>query len=179
MANKMNTKELMDSIVVAMIMVMMVVISALIVSTITSSSTIFSDKTLSGSVANESGYINATGYTLGLSTLDDFAATNLVVLNATDNTTIGSGNYTLTNSVLTNATATTWDSALISYDYTYTDGSTTSGLNVTKVRDDFGTFVTSLIAFLAVIGTIVGVVWLVLYVRKLFDKKTGLQGISA
>jgi large-conductance mechanosensitive channel len=52
-------------------------------------------------------------------------------------------------------------------------------INTTAVAARFGTFVTNLIAFLAVIGTIVGVVWLVMYVKKLFDKKEGLQGISA
>lgn len=52
-------------------------------------------------------------------------------------------------------------------------------INTTAIANSFGSFVTNLIAFLAVIGTIVGVVWLVIYVRKLFDKKEGLQGISA
>jgi len=52
-------------------------------------------------------------------------------------------------------------------------------INTTAISDSFGLFVTGLIAFLAVIGTIVGVVWLVYYVKKLFDKKSGLQGISA
>jgi len=52
-------------------------------------------------------------------------------------------------------------------------------INVTAISNAFGEFVTGLIAFLAVIGTIVGVVWLVFYVKALFDKKTGLQGISA
>jgi len=52
-------------------------------------------------------------------------------------------------------------------------------INTTAVSESFGDFVTNLIAFLAVIGTIVGVVWLVMYVKMLFDKKEGLQGISA
>jgi flagellar biosynthesis protein FliQ len=52
-------------------------------------------------------------------------------------------------------------------------------INTTAISNSFGTFVTNLIAFLAVIGTIVGVVWLVMYVRKLFDRKDGLQAISA
>jgi len=52
-------------------------------------------------------------------------------------------------------------------------------INTTTISTSFGTFVTNLIAFLAVIGTIVGVVWLVMYVKQLFDKKSGLQGISA
>jgi large-conductance mechanosensitive channel len=52
-------------------------------------------------------------------------------------------------------------------------------VNTTEISEEFGSFVTNLIAFLAVVGTIVGVVWLVMYVKKLFDKKEGLQGISA
>ncbi len=52
-------------------------------------------------------------------------------------------------------------------------------INTTEVANSFGDFVTNLIAFLAVIGTIVGVVWLVMYVKKLFDKKDGLNGITA
>jgi len=52
-------------------------------------------------------------------------------------------------------------------------------INTTAISASFGSFVTNLIAFLAVIGTIVGVVWLVMYVRKLFDKKEGLTNITA
>ena len=52
-------------------------------------------------------------------------------------------------------------------------------INTTAISESFGTFVTNLIAFLAVIGTIVGVVWLVMYVKKLFDKKEGISGITA
>ena len=52
-------------------------------------------------------------------------------------------------------------------------------INVTSLSEQFGLFVTGLIAFLAIIGTIVGVVWLVYYVKALFDKKSGLQSISA
>lgn len=52
-------------------------------------------------------------------------------------------------------------------------------INVTDLQNQFGLFVSGLVAFLAIIGTIVGVVWLVFYVKQLFDKKDGLQGISA
>ena len=52
-------------------------------------------------------------------------------------------------------------------------------INVTAVGEAFGLFVTGLIAFLAIIGTIVGVVWLVFYVKALFDKKTGIQALTA
>ena len=52
-------------------------------------------------------------------------------------------------------------------------------INTTAISNSFGTFVTNLIAFLAIMGSIFGIVWLVMYVRRLFDKKEGLQGISA
>ena len=52
-------------------------------------------------------------------------------------------------------------------------------INVTAISNSFGEFVTGLIAFLAVIGTIVGVVWLVFYVKALFDKKKGIGAITA
>ena len=52
-------------------------------------------------------------------------------------------------------------------------------INITELQENFGLFVTGLVAFLAIIGTIVGVVWLVTYVKQLFDKKKGLQSISA
>ena len=52
-------------------------------------------------------------------------------------------------------------------------------INTTAIEEQFGAFVTNLIAFLAVIGTIVGVVWLIYYVIKLFDKDSGVQAITA
>lgn len=52
-------------------------------------------------------------------------------------------------------------------------------INVTEISDSFGLFVTGLIAFLAIIGTVVGIVWLVGYIKTLFDKKQGLQSLSA
>jgi len=52
-------------------------------------------------------------------------------------------------------------------------------INTTLISESFGDFVTNLIAFLAIIGTILGVVWLVFYVKALFDKKTGIQAMTA
>ena len=177
MADK--AKDVIDSIAVAMLVVVFVVIAALIVSTITSNS-VFTDIAGSGSVANETdGFINETGYALGQSSLSDFTLVSIVVLDADDNSTIGAGNYTVTYGVITNATAQDYVSILISYDYTYSTGTSLAGLNVSEIQEDFGSFVTNLIAFLAVIGTILGVVWLVLYVRKLFDKKQGIQDLTA
>lgn len=172
-------KEIMNTTVVATIIIVMVVISALIVGTLTSNS-VFTDITATGSVTNETdGFINETGYALAQSSLSGFSLTSIVILDADDNSTIGAGNYTVTSGVITNATTQDYVSILISYEYTYSTGSNLAGVNVSQVSNDFGSFVTNLIVFLAIIGIIIGVTWLVYDVRKLLDKKQGIQGITA
>ena len=52
-------------------------------------------------------------------------------------------------------------------------------INTTLIAEQFGLFITGLLAFLAIIGTIVGVVWLVFYVKMLFDKKSGISNMTA
>ncbi len=52
-------------------------------------------------------------------------------------------------------------------------------INVTAISDQFGSFITGLLAFLAIIGTIVGVVWLVFYVKMLFNKNSGISTMTA
>jgi len=84
-------------------------------------------------VANESGYINATGYTLA-EYGTGITISGVVIINSTDNTTIGAGNYTLASGVITNATATNWDAAGVSYSYS-SDGIGT-GLNPYNVIND-------------------------------------------
>jgi hypothetical protein len=92
-----------------------------------------------GSVANETGYINATGYTLAKSTLDDFTLGTVTAINATSNASIGSGNWTITNGVITNATATVWNNAKITYAYTYSADTASSNATATMV-DQFVDF---------------------------------------
>lgn len=65
----------------------------------------------------------------------------------------------------------------VGWEYVYDEGLCVT--TIPDIRDKYGLFVTGLIAFISIIGTLVGVIWLVLYVRKLFDKDTGLQSISA
>ena len=78
----------------------------------------------SGSVVNESGYINHQGHTLADSTKTGFeGATITKVYNTTDGVVVLAGNYTLTNNVLKNATGRTWNDTAthvkISYTYKY------------------------------------------------------------
>lgn len=52
-------------------------------------------------------------------------------------------------------------------------------INVTALSDTYGAAVVALTAFLVVGATIVGIVWFMKYVKGLFDKKSGLAGMTA
>lgn len=52
-------------------------------------------------------------------------------------------------------------------------------INVTALTNSFGGFVTGVIAFFAIGGTLIGILFLVKYVVKLFSKDGGLGGITA
>lgn len=43
-------------------------------------------------------------------------------------------------------------------------------INVTAISDLFGEFVTGLLGFLGIIGIVLGVLWLIMYVAKLFGR---------
>ena len=70
--------------------------------------------------ANETGFLNNSGYTLADSTKSGFAApVTISITNTTDGKTIIAANYTLTGNVLKNATAEQWASVKITYTYQY------------------------------------------------------------
>lgn len=51
-------------------------------------------------------------------------------------------------------------------------------INTTSIGESFGAFVTALIGFFAVIGVIIAIVWLIGYIKPLFDKKDGIQSFA-
>ena len=48
-------------------------------------------------------------------------------------------------------------------------------INTTWIAAQFGLFVTALLGFLAVIGVIIAIVWLIGYIKPLFSKEDGIQ----
>ena len=48
-------------------------------------------------------------------------------------------------------------------------------INTTWIGVQFGLFVTALLGFLAVIGVIIAIVWLISYIKPLFSKEDGIQ----
>ena len=171
----------MNAIAVAMLVVILVVVAGLVVSSITSNS-IFTDITAGGTVTNETGaYLNSSGYTLDSASESGFTSPAITALfNATDDSVVELANVTVSGAgVITNASAVAYNDILVSYTYTYSTDRNLAGVNVTAIGNSFGEFVTNLVAFLAIIGTILGVVWLVFYVKELFNKKTGIQAMTA
>jgi hypothetical protein len=124
---------------------------------------------VAGSVANETGYLNQTGYTLAKSTagLENYANPVIVsVLNATSNATIGAGNYTLTNNVLRNATATNWPSVRVTYTYTYTESTAAS-----NASDDVVTNLTNFVPWLGIILLVLAAGIVLFFVIRSFTGK--------
>ena len=182
---KQRAKDLFDSIVIAMAVVIMIVIAALIVGTLTSNS-VFDDIATTGTNTNETltNVTNITASTFAIITTASDSTCGLTsIFNATTGEIPTALNYTFTASgctlILNSTSEFIGEDLNVTYTYSYASGNSLAGFNVSRATTAFGSFVTNLIAFLAVMGTILGVIWLVLYVRRLFDKKEGLQAVTA
>jgi len=110
------------------------------------------DQETSGTVTNETiAWINATTYTVDLSTAEDFAGLSITALfNRTDDTAITLANVTVSGSGFTNATVYNWDNVSVSYTYTYTADTDASNA-ADDVVDALATG-TSWISILVVVG---------------------------
>ncbi len=63
----------------------------------------------------------------------------------------------------------TWNGLFVSWGYIFGE-SCPAGVNPEQIADDFGEFITGLLGFLGIIGIVLGVIWLIMYVNKLFSK---------
>jgi len=52
-------------------------------------------------------------------------------------------------------------------------------INTTAISENYGSFVTAILAFLTIGGTIIGIMWFFKYVRPLLSKKEGISGMTA
>jgi len=52
-------------------------------------------------------------------------------------------------------------------------------INVTAISESYGDFVTAIIAFLTIGGTIIGIMWFFQYVKPLLSKKQGINSMTA
>ena len=106
----------------------------------------------SATVTNETGaWLNGTTYTVDSSTETDFSGLVIVsAINTTDNTSIGTGNFTVSGAGFINASATTWDSIWVTYSYSYSGDTATSNASGDLVTSLSGG--TAWITILIVVG---------------------------
>ena len=151
--------------------IMVIVFFALVLGSILAVD-IFSNIDVDSSVVNDSaGYINETGYTFVFSDQTDIAYTNVAIINNSDNVTILAGNYTVSAvGVLTNATEQDYTDILISYDYAYESSSTLAGIDVNALSAIFAAFVVAITAFVVIGGTLLGILWILPFIKPLFKK---------
>ena len=176
-------KQIMQTTLTVVAIIVLILVSALVVDSI-ASTTLLTDSANPGTVTNETAaWLNETDYTLTLASTGGFASPVITAIWGAEggeyNVSIATANASVTSAgVVTNATVYTNDNVSISYTYTYTDGTNLANVNVTYVKSVFGLFVTALLGFFAIIGVIIAIVWLVMYIRPLFDKKDGIQSFA-
>ena len=169
----------MKSVVIVMAVIILVLVSALIIGSFIDSSAF--QTTISGTVTNEtlSAMDNVTNTTLAIkSTYSNAICSLSSLVNTTGGETVASGNYTFYPSAcnLILSATTGYNNTDLNATYTYTSvQNSIGGLNTTWVGEQFGLFVTALLGFLAVIGVIIAIVWLIGYIKPLFSKEDGIQ----
>ncbi len=174
MAEK-NETQIIRAISIAVAVVILAVISALVISSILGSS-VFDDIPTTGTNTNESlGTVNnVTNETFAIISTQSGATCSLGTLNnATGGEVLAAGNYTFYPNcrlILTNVSSYIGETLNVTYDFSYASGTSLAGVNVTAIADDFGEFITGLLGFLGIIGIVLGVIWLIMYVAKLFSK---------
>lgn len=167
------------------IVIFMCVIYALVIEQVLDNDQ-FANIDVSGTITNEtlSALDNITNATLAAKSTYSGASCTLTSLNnATDGDELTSGNYTFYSSacniILTDTSAYIGEDVNATYGYTYESNGTLSGVNVTSLKSDFGGFITAILSFIVIMGTILGILWFFKYVRPLLSRKEGIQGMTA
>lgn len=177
-----NGQETLNAIGTAVAIVILAVIAALVVGSILDSS-VFSSGLIDGTNTNESlGVVNATvNVTFDIISSQPAANCSLgAVYNSTGGELLLASNYTFysdCNLILQGGSPYIGEELNATYDFTYqASGSTIIDIN--NVKTLFGEFITGLLGFLGIIGIVLGVIWLIRYVTKLF-RKGGLNDLGA
>ena len=164
--------------IIGLLTLVLVGVLAMIVLVQLGNTSLITADTNAGTITNETGaYINATGYTLDQASATGFASPVITAaFNATDNSTIGTGNITVSDAgVITNATVTNWADVLISYTYTYETTSNTQSVinNGTSGLSDFFSNVTVWLSLLGVVIIILIIAAVVAVVNRFGSTSQG------
>ena len=176
-------KAIFGSIALVVGVVILVAIAGLITGSVLSSS-VFNDVTTTAIVSNETlanvDNLSITSFAV-LSSFSGASCTLNEVINTTDGVVITAGNYTQPTSCTilgTNESIFNGVSWNVSYNYTNTATANVAGVNITLLTNGFSAFVVGIVTFLGIIGIIIGIVWLISYLRPLFSKDDGIQSFA-
>lgn len=174
-------QETLKAIGTAVAVVILAVISALVVGSILDSS-VFNDIPTTGTITNET-LVNVTNLTVSFYSINSQPGADCAldsVYNSTSGQLLGALNYTdVSCTIILNSTSSYIGEDLnVTYEFTHDSGTSLAGVNVSDIRALFGEFITGLLGFLGIIGIVLGVIWLIIYVAKLF-RKGGLNDLGA
>jgi hypothetical protein len=161
-------------------------IYALVIS-VTLDDSIFNSITVTGTVTDETltAVDNVTNSTLAAKVTYTGASCSLTTLNnITDGAEIvGAGNYTFystdCNVIFQDDSPFIGEDVNATYDYSYVSNNTLSGVNVTELKNNYGAFITAILSFIVIGGTIIGIMWFLKYVKPVLSKKEGINGLTA
>jgi len=179
MAEEKTGQNIMKSVVLVMGVIILVLVSALIIGSLIGSSAF--QTTLSGTITSETlTTVNDTvNKTFSIvSTYPNAACSLSALVNSTGGEAVAAANYTfyptVCNLILAAGSEYIGGDLNATYGYTSVQNSI-AGVNTTWLGAQFGLFVTALLGFLAVIGVIIAIVWLIGYIKPLFSKEDGIQ----
>ena len=156
--------------------VMVIVFFALVLGSILGIA-IFQNIDASGTVNNEtlSAIDNVTNATFSIITTYPTAVCTLTsLINTTGGETVAAGNYTFyddgCNIILEDDSEYIGEDVNSTYTYTATTSNTLAGINVDALSAIFAAFVVAVTAFVVIGGTLLGILWILPYIRPLFKK---------
>ncbi len=176
-----RSKAIFGAIALVVGVVILIAIAALIVGSILDSD-VFSvtEGTNTNETLSDVSNITTLNFAI-LSTNPNSGCTLLFVTNSTDGVSIGSGNYTQPTSCQLLASAGgaigTFNGTDWNVTYNFLDDSKLI-INASELTDGFSAFVLGIVTFLGIIGIIIGIVWLISYLKPLFSKDEGIQSFA-
>ena len=176
-----RSKAIFGAIALVTGVVILVAIAALIVGSILASS-VFSptEGTNTNETLSDVSNITTLSFAI-LGTNPNSGCTLLLVTNSTDGASIGTGNYTQPTScqlIATDAAGNgTFNGTNWNVTYDFLDDSRLI-INASELTDGFSAFVLGIVTFLGIIGIIIGIVWLISYLKPLFSKDEGIQSFA-
>ena len=156
--------------------IMVIVFFALVLGSILAID-IFTNIDASGTETNEtlSALDNITNATFAIVTTYPTAVCTLTdIVNTTGGEDIAAGNYTNVNCfiILEDDSEYIGQDINVTYTYTATTSNTLAGINVDALSAIFAAFVVAVTAFVVIGGTLLGILWILPFIKPLFKKNT-------